>query len=663
MNLLKLSNVSKLKPLAFILAQLVLLLGWANVEGGTRIAAPSNLSAVASSTSQINLSWSDNSYNETGFVVQRSVSSGSFYTIARLGANTTHYTDSSLRSSTTYSYRVKAIRWSGSSAYSNTASAKTLSIVATPTPVPTPTATPVPTPTPTPVVTPVPTPTPTPVVTPVPTPTPTATPKPTPTPTPVVTPVPTPTPTPVVTPVPTPTPTPTAGNTRYMDSSATGANDGSSWANAWTSTDSLGRVNSLKAGDTVYISGGTSGSTRTYHSSPSDFWIPTGGSAGNPITYKIAQDSLHNGTAIFAGSSTQNRWIYGNGNISNVVISGDAGDGQMHFSVTGVNEAIYWDGAINVRVSYVNFGKMTWGPRFQDSTGLEIDHIYFYKTLDPAEGADYGVKLTGTGGSTWDVNKFHDNTIYLPRGTGGYGDDGIQGGSAISFYNNTIVGYYESAFPAPAQHQDGIQTEGSYIRVYNNTFINMGNSGIFIDAFNDVTNLYVYNNLVYYNDASLMNDYPQGIEIGPDGGAGKTINFTNVLISNNNVANYAANLPAIAFYAPASTSAIFTNCVFDNNLSYYAGEFPLGANVNAATNSRLSDSVQHFMSYLPLSSTSLNSSFKYDFHLSALDTTFKSAGTDLTTYCNANQAGTALCKDMGGNARPSGSKWSVGAYQ
>jgi len=89
--------------------------------------APSGLSATATSSSSISLSWSDNSSNETNFVVQRSTTSGSgFTTIATLGVNTTSYADTTgLSASTAYFYRVYATNSAGSSGFSNEASATT----------------------------------------------------------------------------------------------------------------------------------------------------------------------------------------------------------------------------------------------------------------------------------------------------------------------------------------------------------------------------------------------------------------------------------------------------------------------------------------------------------------------------------------------------------
>ncbi|MGE5608618.1 MAG: fibronectin type III domain-containing protein, partial [Bacillota bacterium] len=91
----------------------------------TAPAAPSALTATAASTSQIALKWTDNSSNETGFLIERATGTGSFTQIASVGAGVTSFTDSGLTASTAYSYRVRATNAAGNSAYSNTAAATT----------------------------------------------------------------------------------------------------------------------------------------------------------------------------------------------------------------------------------------------------------------------------------------------------------------------------------------------------------------------------------------------------------------------------------------------------------------------------------------------------------------------------------------------------------
>jgi hypothetical protein len=89
-------------------------------------AAASGLSASAISTSQINLVWTDNAINESGYVVARGTTSGGPYTtIATLAASATAYTNTGLAASTTYYYVVRATNSVGPSPSSNEASATT----------------------------------------------------------------------------------------------------------------------------------------------------------------------------------------------------------------------------------------------------------------------------------------------------------------------------------------------------------------------------------------------------------------------------------------------------------------------------------------------------------------------------------------------------------
>jgi hypothetical protein len=90
------------------------------------IAAPSGLTASATSTSTIALAWTDNSSNENSFVLERS-GDPSFATVTSkvLPADSSTYTDTGL-SAGTYYYRVKAVNATDESAYSNTASTATL---------------------------------------------------------------------------------------------------------------------------------------------------------------------------------------------------------------------------------------------------------------------------------------------------------------------------------------------------------------------------------------------------------------------------------------------------------------------------------------------------------------------------------------------------------
>ncbi len=92
--------------------------------GGTAPAAPTNLIATAVSSSQINLIWTDNATDESGFYIER-LDGSNFVQIASVGANTTTYSNTGLTGNTQYKYRVRAWNSYGNSAYSNEASATT----------------------------------------------------------------------------------------------------------------------------------------------------------------------------------------------------------------------------------------------------------------------------------------------------------------------------------------------------------------------------------------------------------------------------------------------------------------------------------------------------------------------------------------------------------
>jgi hypothetical protein len=94
------------------------------------ISKPSNLSASIFSLDTVRLTWKDNSFNETSFVIERkagdSLSTNTFNVIDTVAANDTIYYDKSVEDSVYYSYRIYAFNKDTLSGFSNTASVEVI---------------------------------------------------------------------------------------------------------------------------------------------------------------------------------------------------------------------------------------------------------------------------------------------------------------------------------------------------------------------------------------------------------------------------------------------------------------------------------------------------------------------------------------------------------
>lgn len=103
------------------------------------------------------------------------------------------------------------------------------------------------------------------------------------------------------------------GANHYIDNSASGSNDGSSWANAWQNFSSI-NWNQIQPGDVIFISGGNQ--SKTYFET---FSVPEG---KDNLTITAGGDNGHNGEVIIDGESIRSYGIEidGNGSLSTDII-------------------------------------------------------------------------------------------------------------------------------------------------------------------------------------------------------------------------------------------------------------------------------------------------------------------------------------------------------
>jgi hypothetical protein len=108
--------------------------GPATTPAETLPAAPSYLAAVATSATQVNLTWTCCGTNDRGIKIERATDAAFTQNLALLtttAAHATSYTDAGASSGTAYYYRVRATNLAGDSGHSNTAHAATASYALT----------------------------------------------------------------------------------------------------------------------------------------------------------------------------------------------------------------------------------------------------------------------------------------------------------------------------------------------------------------------------------------------------------------------------------------------------------------------------------------------------------------------------------------------------
>ncbi len=482
--------------------------------------------------------------------------------------------------------------------------------------------------------------------------------------------------------------------TWYVDNAVPASGNGQTWSTAYKNFSNIAWIN-VKPGDTIFISGGPTSGSKTYTES----WaVGSSGAAGTPIVIAVdAANPSHNGKAVFDYDALGDKASVNGISITNrsyLTFDGNV-NGQNHLAIKNLRNIIdrtnatclTGSGSSSIIVDHVDFDNCNNGIRLWSGakgSGSEVKNSNFTKIR-----GDVAIMLMMNGSAAWDSHKIHDNSFELlnnnsvpPGGTGTFyvGPDGIQPGDGVSFYNNKVK-VSKTTLYTSNQHIDDIQFGMSkYLKVYNNEFVNVGDSVIDLGTWGTnigISNIWIFNNV--FRIETLIDGYPQYIRLYANPGNISSIN--NLKIFNNLFLDGGSGWPVIDFSLPGyggnptgsgneiknnifyNTSGIsippstgFTATSFDFSSNvYYPSSTPIdfrGTKYTATTWISAQEPTGKtvaptFVSYALHSPSN-------DLHLAATDKAAIDNGEALDSFFNTD-------KDL--TLRPQGAAWDIGPYE
>jgi hypothetical protein len=312
----------------------------------------------------------------------------------------------------------------------------------------------------------------------------------------------------------------------FIDNTASGLNDGTSWANAWESWADVS-WGSVADGDSVYVSGGSSGKTYTENVQI----VHAGSSEANRITVATgaAHPTLSSGHDGFVTISGEFQLGDESANRAEYITFNGESSGSINWRITGSSTSgvsCRYSTLDGIKLLYLEIDNNGTGCNdhgigmSSEHTGWEIAYCHIH------DNNGDGINQTGPSSPTgYGMNSVHNCTI------ADNGDDAIQVAGGWDVYDNVIDGTGSVLDQSPCFfHPDGIQGARQYWRIYRNTFINW-DQHIFIETVetDGMQNIQIYNNLFYNTTGSTLQ---MGVVLKaktPD----STHTWDNILIANN----------------------------------------------------------------------------------------------------------------------------------